>query len=151
METCKEWFDEGLKQYGYSQVEGVVKSWTRKRLEVEDRPARVKVSPGVRRDMYAKQSGICPLCGDGMDGRNLFKLDVDHINPNLFGSAFNARANMHLCHPSCNRAKGAKSLAEVAKGNGRTVTDMLRAKEQGDDEPIADNGMADGCESERPK
>jgi len=129
MQTCKEWFTEGLKRFGYSAVGAEVKAWKSKRLENADRPARIKVSLNARRHMYVKQSGKCGICGEPMDG-NIQRLDVDHIDANA--AEFNARTNLHLTHPSCNRSKGAKSLAEVAKGNGRTVTQMLGGVDDSD-------------------
>lgn len=124
MQTCKEWFTEGLKLYGYSAVENEIKAWKRRRVP-EDRPERIRVPIGARSVMYAKQNGLCGICGQLMDGKNVSRLDVDHIDPMKTGTAFNHRSNLQLTHPGCNRSKGAASVPEQAKRYGRTMTDIL--------------------------
>ena len=148
---AKEEFNAWLSRYGRSTCDGIMREHLRKRLDVTDRPARIRVSASARRDMYARQSGKCGICGKEMEGGNLSRLDVDHINPELTGPAFNHRSNMTLCHASCNRSKGAASVADQAKRYGRTMNDILRsADEQPDDEPIAADWPDEPPENERP-
>jgi 5-methylcytosine-specific restriction endonuclease McrA len=117
-------FNAWLERYGRSTCDDIIRKHLRKRVEgVADRPARIKVSLSVRRDMYAKQSGLCGICQQPMDGKNLTRLDVDHIDPSR--PDFNSRQNLQLTHASCNRSKGGASVPEQAKRYGRTALDIV--------------------------
>ena len=125
MDDCNLEFIAWLAKYGRSRCDAIMRQHLRARLDVKDRPERIRVPLGARSVMYAKQNGKCGICGLEMDGRNVSRLDVDHINPNLTGTAFTSRNNLQLTHPTCNRSKGALSVADQAKRYGRTMTDIL--------------------------
>jgi len=130
---AREEFNEWLSRYGRSTCDGIMREHFRKRIP-DDRPARIKVSASARRDMYARQSGKCGICGQPMDGGNVSRLDVDHINPELTGPAFNHRSNLRLTHSQCNKSKGALSLPEQSKRYGKTVAEILTPMEDCDGE-----------------
>lgn len=144
MQTCKEWFSDGLKRYGYSAVELEVKAWNRRRVP-EDRPARQKFSWSEYKRLYDQQKGMCPLC-QGVMPLIRGKIEMDHVNVELIGEAFNARSNRQVVCKACNREKAALTVMDQTKRYGRTMNEiLLSAGGQGDDTPIADGGMAEDC------
>ncbi len=110
-------------KYGTSIYDHSVKAINRERLQVSDRPARIRLSPAKRKHLYFQQGGKCNVCGQLVEPDNF---DIDHKNPNLTGEAFNAWPNLAIAHPSCNRSKGADSIPEQAKKLGETMVDRLR-------------------------
>lgn len=127
MQTCKEWFAEGLKLYGYSAVENEIKAWKRRRIPI-DRPARVKFPWSEYRRMYEAQKGICPLCQETMPLIR-GKIEMDHINPELTGEEFNARSNRQVVCSGCNKEKSAMTVAQQTKFYGKTMTQIVSVED----------------------
>ena len=120
--TCTEELTALRTKYGYSQFDHAVKSLMRQRLDAPGRPKRIHVSLNARWKMYRRQKGICYLCNKEMlPDEKLW--DVDHIVSDA--EDFNGKSNLGLSHLSCNRAKGAKSLVDLAKETGTTVEEYL--------------------------
>lgn len=112
-------------RYGTSNFDHAIKLLMRERLDAPGRPQRIRVSLNARWKMYRRQKGICPLCNQEMPPDE--KLwDVDHIEPT--SENFNGKDNLWLCHSSCNRSKGARSLNDLAKSSGTTVEQYLGRK-----------------------
>jgi 5-methylcytosine-specific restriction endonuclease McrA len=129
MESCELDFMTWLAKYGRSSCERVMKNWNRKRLDVVGRPARVKFPWSEYKRMYERQGGLCPLCQEIMPLIR-GKIEMDHINPNLTGEEFNAKANRQVVCSGCNREKGALSVADQTKRYGRTMTQILITPEE---------------------
>lgn len=138
MDACKQWFEDGLKQFGRSRVEWEIKTWKRKRLDIGDgqRPEREKLSPAQREKMFVHQHGRCGICRLPMDFEALkssdseTRLEVDHINVNLTGAAYTHRRNLQLAHGPCNRKKSADSVAVHAKKTGRTIREIIHPEDE---------------------
>ncbi len=129
-------FKAWLSRYGRSTCDRIMREHLRKRLEgAENRPPRIKVSLTERKNMFVRQSGICPICGKIMHGGALRNLDVDHVDPN--SPDFNSKKNFQLTHSGCNRSKGALSVADQAKRYGKTVVDIVRPGYASEDETDA--------------
>ena len=112
-------------KYGYSTFDRAVKAINRRRLEVDNRPKRVHLSPAKRQSLYFAHGGLCHACGEWIDPKSDWQ--VDHFDPNLSGAEFNAPKNLRPIHPRCNQSKGAKSIAEMAEENHQTVAQYLEA------------------------
>lgn len=148
MQTCKEWFTEGLKTYGYSAVESEIKAWKRRRVP-EGRPKQDQFKWGEYVRLYRQERGVCPLCGEDMPLIK-GKIEMDHINSQLTGEAYNARQNRQVVCKPCNAEKNATTVPGMAKRTGRTMTDIVKPgymaeDAQEDDTPIVDGGMAESC------
>ena len=111
------------EKYGYSAFDIAVKHLNRERLQVKDRPERVRLSPAKRNKLFLKFGGRCHICHELIDPRSSW--DVDHIDPNLSGTDFNAERNLVPTHASCNRGKGALSVMAQAKRYGTTAVEIL--------------------------
>lgn len=121
---CEVEFKRWLARYGRSRCDAIMRVHFKKRIEPTDRPDRVRLSAAQRRAMYASQKGFCSICREHMM-EDLRVLDVDHVDPNLTGKDFNARKNLALAHPGCNRQKSSKSIPAQAKWQARTMSDIL--------------------------
>lgn len=71
------------------------------------RRALGKVSAEIIKEIYAEQNGCCAYCGIEVGQ----KYDVDHIHPVSKGGT-NARKNLCIACPPCNRSKHNKSIEE---------------------------------------
>ena len=80
--------------------------------------------------MYFRQKGRCAWCKGPIDVTQIHNtqlIEVDHINVNLTGTAYNHPRNKQLLHAHpCNAEKSAMSLQDQAKHLGRTVTEILQ-------------------------
>ena len=114
-------------KYGYSTFDHAVKTLNRRRLEVQDRPKRVHLSPAKRQSLYFKHGGLCNVCHEWIDPKSDWQ--VDHFNPNAPGTEFNAISNLRPCHARCNQSKGPKSITEMAAENHQTVAQYLEANQ----------------------
>lgn len=124
MESCEMDFMAWLAKYGRSSCERVMKNWNRKRLDVVGRTERKRYPWSEYKRIYEQQRGVCPICNLPMAFIR-GQIDMDHRNPNLTGEEFEARSNRAVTHSSCNRSKGALSVAQQTKRYGRTMTDIL--------------------------
>lgn len=70
------------------------------------KPARKKAK---RAFIFARDAGICYLCGFSVDPRNFH---IDHVIP-VSKSGSNALDNLKVSHPACNMSKGDKILEEA--------------------------------------
>ncbi len=109
-------------EYGYGAWDYESRSMARERLQITDRPKRIKFSPSVYRRLFDAQEGICPECQSHLDVPAK-KNEIDHKNPNE--ERFNEFFNLQLLHKSCNREKGAMSIQEQSKASGRPMTELV--------------------------
>ena len=84
-----------MAKYGRSECNRIMRTHLKKRLEVTGRPERKRFPWGEYKRMYDQQRGRCPICKQTMALiRGL--VEMDHVNPNLTGDAFNARDNRRV-------------------------------------------------------
>lgn len=134
MHPCEAKLRKVMEEEGRSNFFHYVKKISRERLRVadEDRPRERKYKAAEYKRLYYSQRGICPWCRDAMVLPKHFPggLEMDHIDPNLTGEAFDAPWNRQVLHGkggtrNCNAEKNAKNLDEQSKATGRTVVDLI--------------------------
>ena len=137
-----------LKQFradwGYDRFDSAIRIINRERLQLGKNPrdGRQRFKAHDYKKLYRKQNGICPLCNLAMVMPAHFPgpLEIDHLNPNR--EDFNDPSNLQLTHESCNRKKGAKSLQQQSKSNGRTFVHIMSASEVSESEDMPEERPA---------
>jgi 5-methylcytosine-specific restriction endonuclease McrA len=124
IENLDECLEALLAHHGYSEFWYKIKRMSRRRLQVQDRPKRIHLSPRKRERLYFKHGGLCHNCQTLIDPKS--KWEVDHVNPNLEGDEFNAESNLAPSCSACNREKSAQSVQEFSKSTGRTFEQILK-------------------------
>jgi hypothetical protein len=51
------------------------------------------------------------------------KIEIDHLDPH--DPDFNRGENLRVTHATCNREKGANTIAQEAKATGRTMMEII--------------------------
>ena len=64
---------------------------------------------GVKRELFRKQDGLCPCCGEAIPSAILG--EVDHMIPLARGGKHDT-SNFMLTHKQCNKEKHNKTLVE---------------------------------------
>ena len=113
-------------RYGTYEFDRALKALYRERLEVENRPKRIRLSPRRRERLYFRHGGICHECGTLIDPKSNW--EVDHVNVNLASDEYNDERNLAPTCAACNRKKSAKSIPELAKSSGRTMKEIVEVK-----------------------
>lgn len=127
-DPCRTDFDKWLSVYGRSRCNRVMREHLHKRLDVADRPERKRFPWGEYKRLYEQQRGRCGICKQTLALiRGL--VEMDHINPNLTGEAFNARSNRQVVCVGCNRSKGALSIPAQAKRYGKPMAELLKRED----------------------
>ncbi len=129
LDQCKSEFDTWLTKWGRSRCDAIMRTHLRRRLETDVRPPRVRFSWGEYKRLYEQQRGICPLCQETMPFIR-GKIEMDHINVNLTGEAYNSRSNRQVVCTSCNKEKGALSIPAQAKRYGKPMTEILSGRSE---------------------
>lgn len=113
------------ERYGYSEFDHAIKRINRERLQVEGREKRVKFPKSMYAKLYKFQFGMCSICELPMVKLGSYRgLEIDHRDPNR-QDGFNDWDNLGLAHEKCNREKSSKSMLQMSKESGKTVTEML--------------------------
>ena len=124
---CRAKLLEIQTEFGYSLFREQATAIVRSRLQVDpaERQKRKHFTSAIYNRLYRRQRGICPICNLAMAKPNNFPggLEVDHVNPNE--PDFNGINNLQLTHEKCNRQKGAKSIQEQSKANGKTFAEIV--------------------------
>lgn len=71
-------------------------------------PFRERISPSLRRAVYARDGGVCQLC---LKPVNWYSFACDHIKPVAHGGS-TVLANLRLTHRRCNALRGTKKDAD---------------------------------------
>ena len=123
--TCLESLEMVKLAYGRSEYFYTKDKVDRAKLEEAGVIRKRKhYTPAFKQRLYDLQGGACPWCPKPLliPAR---KNEVDHINPNLADDERENRKNLCLAHPVCNQSKNAKTLYQVAKETGMTITEIL--------------------------
>ena len=71
------------------------------------------------------QQGLCGVCCRPLEGKDLHRMEVDHVVPRSHGGALTVE-NLRTTHRECNQLKKARSLGETRLRMGLTDTEILR-------------------------
>ena len=123
LQSCREWFKEGITRFGVSNVDYVVKENNRRRVERDNPKLRKSYRWSEYKRLYQRDHGICGICGREMA---LIRgtIHMDHKNPDLPVDSFEAEWNRQVVHKACNLHKGPMSIAKQAKEYGRTYVQL---------------------------
>ena len=91
---------------------------------------RRRISASERVDIFTSNSGICHICGIGIDGGRE-PWDADHVIPiELGGDDTKGSANIKPAHKACHAPKTKDDVAHIAKSK-RMKQRSLGIKRQG--------------------
>ncbi len=104
-------------------------AWARYRKErnLLARGQRKHFSLKKKQDMFFWQKGLCAICGEPMDPKEIGNFEVDHLQPVANGGDA-SRGNLGLSHGVCNREKARRDVIANAKKTGRGILEDVKQR-----------------------
>lgn len=116
---------------GYFTYDAVQKHIRKQRATASMPVERKPLTKSQRKELYTRQNGICPRCGDP---KKFTEMEDDHLWSLAHGGGNNIRNRRLICS-FCNKQKGSNTLIKESKLGHGTVYEQLQKNnhaEQGD-------------------